>query len=179
MKPVIKLLFPLSPERRRMLAVPLLLLPAVCLGQHATASLQAIKAQYEPKSRRLALTCQLINGDSTQTFYKPTTWDYCAQLSFLQIRDATTKKESSYLPCTSVLDLEQVPLTAANTVRLQPGASYTFTQYLHVSHIRPLLVKGRTYLLSFAFNHEYLCGGMKCQAFTGMLRSTPIEVIIP
>jgi hypothetical protein len=162
------------------LVLPLLLMqPVICLGQALTASLQATKAQYEPKSRRIALTCQIINGDSAQTFYKPTAWDYCARLSFLQIRDAKTRKEGAYLPCTSVLDLDHVRLTAANTVRLQPRAAYTFTQYLYVSDLRPLLAKGHTYLLSFAINHEYLCGGMACQAFKGMLRSNPIAVIVP
>jgi len=154
-----------------------LLLPLWGFGQ--TASLRAIKARYEVRSKRIALTCQLTNADSAQTFYKPTTWDYCARLSFLTMRDAKTRKEASYFPCTYVLDLDHVTLTATNTVVLPPGGSYTFTQYLNASHIRPYLLKGHTYALSFAFNHQYLCGGRNCQAFRGMLRSNTIYVAVP
>lgn len=165
---------------KQILSLTLLVgLPIFCMGQITTPSLLITRVQYEPRSKGIALTCQIINGDSAQTFYKANSRDYCTRLSFLQIRDAKTKKEVLYFPCTYVTDLDHIQLTAANTVLLQPRASYTFTQYLKAAHIRPSLAKGHTYLISFAFNHEYLCGGMDCQAFKGMLRSKPISIVIP
>ena len=155
------------------------LLPFTAAGQATGPSLQAVQARYDAKRHRLALTCHLMNGDSAQTFYKPTTWDYCARLSTLSIQDVHTRKTVSYFPCTYVLDLDHVPLTPANTVFLQPGAVHTFTQYLKAPYLHPSLVSGHTYTLSFLLNHHYLCGGRDCRAFQGLLRSNAVTVTIP
>jgi hypothetical protein len=156
-----------------------LVLHLAAAGQAMVPSLRAVKASYDAKRHRVALTCQLINGDSTQTFYKPTTWDYCARLSFLHLQDVPTRKTVSYFPCTYVLDLDHVALTATNTVVLRPGAIYTFTQYLKPTHLHPSLLSGHTYTLSFGLNHQYLCGGRDCRAFQGSLRSNPVTLTMP
>ncbi|SFQ78704.1 hypothetical protein [Hymenobacter arizonensis] len=157
----------------------LVLLPLAAAGQATGPSLRAVKARYDAKRHRVALTCQLINGDSAQTFYKPTTWDYCARLSFLRLQDVKTRMTVSYFPCTYVADLDHVPLTAANTVVLGPKAAYAFTQYVKASHLRPGLVRGHTYTVYFSLSHQYLCGGRDCRAFQGSLRSNPVTLTIP
>ncbi|MDB5233156.1 MAG: hypothetical protein JWR44_149 [Hymenobacter sp.] len=155
------------------------LLPLAVAGQSTGVSLRAVQARYDAKQHRVALTCQLINGDSAQTFYKPDTWDYCMSLSFLHLQDVRTRKAGMYFPCVAVTDLDHVPLTAANTVVLGPGAVYTFTQYLKPAKLYPSLVSGHTYTLSFMLNHESLCGGSDCRAFQGKLRANPVRFTMP
>lgn len=97
-----------------------LLLPLASAGQASVVSLRALTARYEPKNHRIALICRLTNGDSTQTFYKPERWNYCAGLSFLSLYEANRGKQVTYFPCKALLDLGQVELKSTNTVTLQP-----------------------------------------------------------
>jgi hypothetical protein len=153
------------------------LLPLASAGQASGVSLRALGARYEPQNQRIALTCRLINGDSAQTFYQPERWHYCAGLSFLSISDGKSGKQVSYFPCKARMDLDRVELKPTNTVSLQPHQAYTFTQYVSLAYLRPVLVKGHTYRLRFALNHHYLCAG-PCLAFTGQVRSNSVTVAV-
>lgn len=153
------------------------LLPLASAGQASVVSLRALTARYEPKNHRIALTCRLTNGDSAQTFYKPERWNYCAGLSFLSLYEANGGRQVSYFPCKARFDLDHVALTPHNTVALQPRQAYTFTQYVPLAYLRPVLVKGHTYRLRFALNHRYLCAG-PCLAFTGQLQSNTVTVAV-
>ena len=153
------------------------LLPLASAGQAPGVTLRALTARYDPKNHRIALTCRLTNGDSTQTFYKPERWNYCAGLSFLSLYEAKGGKQVRYFPCKARLDLDQVELLPTNTVTLQPQQAYTFTQYVPLAYLHPGLVKGHTYRLRFALNHQSLCAG-PCRAFTGRLQSNTVTVAV-
>jgi hypothetical protein len=153
------------------------LLPLTSGGQASVVSLRALHARYEPKNHRIALTCRLTNGDSTQTFYKPERWNYCAGLRFLSLYEATGGKQVSYFPCKARLDLNHVELKSTNTVTLQPRQVYTFTQYVPLAYLWPVLIKGHACRLRFALNHQYLCAG-PCPAFRGELQSNTVTVAV-
>ncbi|MGI4735717.1 MAG: hypothetical protein ACRYG7_11120 [Janthinobacterium lividum] len=153
----------------------LLLLASAC--QASVVSLRALTARYESKHHRIVLICRLTNGDSTQTFYKPERWNYCAGLSFLSLYEAKGGKQVNYFPCKALLDVGHIKLKPANTVTLQPQQAYTFTQYLPLAYLRPVLVKGRTYRLRLALNHQYLCV-VPCPTFAGQLQSNTVIFVV-
>jgi hypothetical protein len=148
------------------------LIPNLARAQHHNVRLTITKAAFDTKGGYLTLSGQVQNDDSTRTFLKPQgDLDFCHQLTYAEILDLQTKKESSYFPCKWVADLDHIVLTDKNTITVAPNSSYSFTMKLKSrSFNRPLLPR-HSYRLKLHLNHHDICGGQLCKAFTGTLVS--------
>ena len=153
--------------------------PIASWGQSHTVRLRLTKATYDAKSKALIIIGQVQNDDSTRTFLKPQgDRDFCLRLSYAELSDKKTKRESHYFPCKWVADLDRVAFTQQNTIEVPPNGKYSFTMKLKTQKIFSPLIPNHSYKAKLRLNHHDICGGQACKVFTGSLTSNDMTFLV-
>lgn len=115
---------------------------------------------------------EIINGSNTNIFYKPNdNHDFCLRINYVLFKNLSNKRESYYLPCTALADMNRINITSENSIVLSPNEHYKCEFILKQKGFNSTIFANKEYNILLNINYKNICGGDTCNVFTGGLSS--------